>query len=105
MNQNLIELAGKDIVITSDWANHKVGSNMITIIRYNGDSKKVKQQIIENQILRKLFEESISINKAIVERLKNENKVYWIMEASVVQDEKLLKHIVKEAAKQEVPNQ
>lgn len=57
---------------------------------------------IENEILRKTYEESVSINRAIVERLKRENKIFWIMEASVVADEKLLKYMHSEALKQTV---
>lgn len=54
-------------------------------------------RIYENEKLRKSYEESISINRAIVERLKREKKVFWIMEASVIADEKLLKHIMQNA--------
>lgn len=55
---------------------------------------------LENEILRKTFEEATSINRAIVERLKREGKIFWTMEASVIVDENLLKHAHNEALKQ-----
>lgn len=57
---------------------------------------------LENEILRKSYEEAVSINRAIVERLKREGKVFVFMEAAVVADEKLLKHAHNEALIQNV---
>ena len=59
-------------------------------------------RILENEILRKMYEESVSINMAIVERLKREGKNYSIMENSVIQDERLLKHVENEALKKQI---
>lgn len=60
---------------------------------------------IENEILRKSYEEATSINRAIVERLKHEGKVFVFMEAAVVADENLLKHVTNEASRQQVSSE
>lgn len=65
-------------------------------------SGKMSLRTLENEILRKSYEEAVSINRAIVERLKHEGKVFVFMEAAVVADEKLLKHAHNEALIQNV---
>lgn len=65
----------------------------------------MSRRILENEILRKSYVEAVSINRAIVERLKREGKVFVVMEAAVVADENLLKYATNEASKQNVMEQ
>lgn len=60
---------------------------------------------IENEILRKSYQEATSINRAVVERLKREGKVFVFMEAAVIADENLLKHVTNEASRQQVTSE
>ena len=54
----------------------------------------------ENESLRTRFEDGIKINRAIVERLKRENKDYFFMEKSVEADEQFLKEVLLDAKKE-----
>lgn len=53
-------------------------------------TKQLESEILHGLKLLSLFKESISINRAIVERLKREDKDYFSMEKSVIADERLL---------------